>query len=703
MAKSLLLGGAYKQSTANTTQYWSVVGSVAGSTSEFANSIPIPNAGKVSKLSVGIISNTLSGGPMTVNLRKNGVTTGITLQVPAGTSGIFSDFVNEETIAVDDTVCLQTVPPATGTFYIASVSLLFEPNDAAICLSRFALTEAINWSSVSKFTNVMNGSFSVTSTNTTYPIMTLDLPGYFTDLDAYIGSTGKHLDIVLVKNNAAGNNALTVHSDSTGLFKEADGVQDLINGSTDNVYITAQLTEYLAGTKTVYFIAISFISTEKKFLIVHGRMIAAQPSNTKYYYSIAGRMNALGSYIESVTLIPIKAKWSNLSCRVATNSLDSGTSTIRPIINGVNGNQIIQIPAGTTGEFKDNVNIDNIEIDDQVGMEHTIAGTTGNSAISYVSMISEPIDLRNLTATVTHSIALTDTRNQKVFHNKIRELPTQTLAFSDTPLQNKTHLIRTITQTLAFSATSLRLQNLIRSSVETITLNDTVIRYRLLLGMFTDSIGISHSGFMTSRKGLKTISHSIAFTKTIKRIKTVNRSNPNIGTLSLSSTTKRYRSFNKLLPTNTISFLVSNIGKLRGLHHQTVDSVAFTSSSKKQRGIIQYITNSITLMHSAEKFVTILKTLPTHTLTVTHQPIKRLKTINRTFSNTIGFRLTSLVQMSKNIRGIVHTLMLSHTTSRIRQRNITKSRTETIGFTSSHILEKFRSFAVRLLRLQSNK
>jgi len=79
-------------------------------------------------------------------------------------------------------------------------------------------------------------------------------------------------------------------------------------------------------------------------------------------------------------LFRIPAILSNLRVVVGSNTL-AGATTIRTRRNGVNGNQLVNIPAGATGQFEDVINSDNVSNGDLVDYEQIAGGVGGDIAV----------------------------------------------------------------------------------------------------------------------------------------------------------------------------------------------------------------------------------------------------------------------------------------------------------------------------------
>jgi hypothetical protein len=84
----------------------------------------MPIAGTVSKLYANIGDNTL-GANLPIYVNKNGSHTILTVTIPSGTTGVFTDLVDSFTIAIGDTLQLEFDIPSTTGSATGVVSALF--------------------------------------------------------------------------------------------------------------------------------------------------------------------------------------------------------------------------------------------------------------------------------------------------------------------------------------------------------------------------------------------------------------------------------------------------------------------------------------------------------------------------------------------------------------------------------------------------
>jgi len=100
-----------------------------------------------------------------------------------------------------------------------------------------------------------------------------------------------------------------------------------------------------------------------------------QNTTSSLAISAAGEFN--GTEAQSQVTLQEAATYSNLIARVTANTL-SGSATLRFRVNGANGNQVVTITTGLTGQFFDDVNTDICSIGQTVNMQ-LIAAAGGTS------------------------------------------------------------------------------------------------------------------------------------------------------------------------------------------------------------------------------------------------------------------------------------------------------------------------------------
>lgn len=126
----LLAGFVSTRTASATANYLCPVGGYDHTnTSEDAARVYLNLAGTLSKLYIGVSSNSYTG-TATLTLRKNGVDTGLTVSITAGATGYIQDTTNSVTVADGDYITLSLVGGTANTMTFGTVGMVFQ-TDAA--------------------------------------------------------------------------------------------------------------------------------------------------------------------------------------------------------------------------------------------------------------------------------------------------------------------------------------------------------------------------------------------------------------------------------------------------------------------------------------------------------------------------------------------------------------------------------------------
>jgi len=114
---------------ASTTQFWAITGSIAGNVTELNRVMIMPCDGTLKNLYLRFTTAQSATGSWVFTLRKNGVSTAMTVTITSadGANVTKSDTTNTVAVTAGDRICLQAVNNATVTSGIfASLSLILE-------------------------------------------------------------------------------------------------------------------------------------------------------------------------------------------------------------------------------------------------------------------------------------------------------------------------------------------------------------------------------------------------------------------------------------------------------------------------------------------------------------------------------------------------------------------------------------------------
>ena len=200
------------------------------------------------------------------------------------------------------------------------------------------------------------------------------IAGTFSNLSVRINATGTTR---VIRFRAGGVNGNQVVSPGNGL---SGNFEDTANTDTpsDGDDLAILLTE--SGTNpTLFWLGLVFAAasgTATLFGTASTNTIASaitRYSNVSYSAQETTEANAQ-------RLVRSAGTWQELFVHISANATD-GTANIRSRINSANGNQLVQVPANTSGFFEDTTNTDSIVSGDLINYSVQTAAGSGN--ISY--------------------------------------------------------------------------------------------------------------------------------------------------------------------------------------------------------------------------------------------------------------------------------------------------------------------------------
>ena len=161
------------------------------------------------------------------------------------------------------------------------------------------------------------------------------------------------------KNAADGNQIITVGAGATGSFEDTSNHDTVAVGDLLGI----QVVSGTVGTITIE--VISWIFTPQNAFVlalnqVAGWDLTITANNASRFQPPMGSITANATESASQARYTVGAEIRNLLIHVTTNSRTTDT-VVRTRKNGANGAQSFTVPAGQTGEFTDNTNIDFIK------------------------------------------------------------------------------------------------------------------------------------------------------------------------------------------------------------------------------------------------------------------------------------------------------------------------------------------------------
>lgn len=362
-----------------------------GSTEENQTSVSLRKNGVFSGLSVTAFSNSHTLAAVTTTFRKNGATGNQTVSIPAGTTGVFSDTSNSDSLSAGDTYNARMEGGATGTgnCLLRGVTVIFQDSSQHSVQYGTSNDAPGGVTASTTYYNHISGDIGLVTTENEVK-QQVDVPGTFSNLQAgLITNTRSSTTTIRFRvNNANGNQVLSIGAGVTGLFHDSSNT-DVITAGDDVNFTT------IVGTGTGVFgirnINITFTNPNNQKNNVYASVSGGEtrtPGSTMSS-TVAGTVTATGQTESLTNQLPgFGFIASRLKIYVSVNNYTAtSTSSIRK--NGANGNQSVSIPSATTGLFEDTTNEDVFTGTDKICIQW-INGTSGTGTrVSWFGLLME--------------------------------------------------------------------------------------------------------------------------------------------------------------------------------------------------------------------------------------------------------------------------------------------------------------------------
>lgn len=624
---------------------------VNSTTTETERQTPFFAQGTIKRFACYISANNLTV-EAELRLRKNGSNGNSLLTIPTGYTGWVEDNTNTDTVGnnVPDLFTaemLSTGNSANNTLTVTMIQFDFESTSTLESISRLVSTGRNTHTSASstRYSNFIGGATTNSSvlparfrvsktvklrkmgifisgnTRTTSTVFTANLNDVATSMSVTVpaGGTGWFYD--------------TVNEDRMMLGNDGYALAITTGAGTEGIQIETQTIEMVSEDRFGYMI---WTQTPSGSITISG--------SSTLYTPLSGNGQSFSGSTDAIrTKLSNDQIFSGLEVNITTASVD-GAVTVRFRKNGVNGNQIISIPANTTGRFVDDSNTDVCVKNDLV--EYSVNNSSATSANS--------IQIRHLH---THSYN---------YQNAIR------------------NLIKTISETISLSHTTTKIEDKTKTITEGISLSDTENRYRGRIPAFSNSIAFSHTDPTRTKGKSKTITESLALVDTYLRM--TERLRYFTNSIALTDSYTRIRS---LLNTVTESLgLTENVSKLRNKLRNFTDNITLTDTRTRTRFLLQLMSDSVSFSDTRSRLRNKIRLLE-ESMTLNHTTSKT-RMLTAVFSQSLSF-LETMVQGREGIRTIAHSLQFAETV--IRSKRIGRSISETLSLshTTTGIKAKLKS------------
>lgn len=389
------------------TRYFRLAsGSLVADATETNRQVVYRTAGTVSKVAVRVSTNATTGNS-TFKVRINAADGNISITVTSGTTGVFEDNSNTDTVSSTDLLAYEFIPGSVNNVLLTWVRCLFAASSNTVI--RYSGGGGVATAAQTRFyplTYDANPFLTESSVRTE-----LGISGTLKNLSLYVSSNARTTNTTLrTRINAGdGNLLLTVGSGATGTFEDTSNTDTI--AATDEVNLEIEVGSG-SGTINLTTFALDVENTSNKFPIIFGSQTTVNAGNSRHWspsgYSTAGTSVAATSGISPTFDCTLSDAWLN----VVSNSLNVNIPCeIQK--NGVATAISITVTAGATGEFTDSSS-DTFDEADLISWNTTAPAGSGSVILGQWSAVVEgpssgitldaganTVTLTNPTATLT--------------------------------------------------------------------------------------------------------------------------------------------------------------------------------------------------------------------------------------------------------------------------------------------------------------
>ena len=357
--------------------------------------------GTISKLSFSITSTNATTSVVTVRILINGTPGNQVIVVPAGAIGIFQDLINTDTIAAGDELSIQlssTLQIGKGMFYNGAW-FIFSPTDTSIAVTRAMCADEFTYTDLEvTYYQALWGqaqNYVISSANTNYRDC-IHMACTAKNAGVYIGSNlGDGTVVVTLQINGVDSSiTITVPVGGSGWFEDLVNTEVLVAGDLLGWKVVSNSTN--GGRIYIKKFVLDLVSDEGKWAGGLGQATRTLAGGLTRYFSVGG-LNRTSPEVEVAFPSLLNGQCLGLCIWVQSNFV-STESTLTFRVNGIDGNNIVAIPALTTGFF-DIQATDSFLIGDLLSIK-LITGTTGTLGYNSIDWVGAPEALATATLQV---------------------------------------------------------------------------------------------------------------------------------------------------------------------------------------------------------------------------------------------------------------------------------------------------------------
>gem|GEM_PF-3957455 len=325
------------------------------------------SAGTLSNLSIKCTTNSTTSST-TFTSRKNSANGNMTISIPAGTTGNYSDTIHTDSVAAGDYLAIKAVVGSSYSIYCSCVNTVFEATSGT--MTKYIAQGSAGWDMSGPNSSTVYCGLGGYPGSSTYVLGTATeayaqfkcrTAGTLKNMCLYTSSNSRNVtDTFRVRiNGVNGNVVISRGASATGLFENTTNTDSVASGDLINFSITGGAS---ASTSRIDVLGVEMYTTNNKFNTIASESegLLQNPATTTSY-AFAG-----DPYYGGQSISPMAFTASNMQIYISANSGLSSNSTFAFRKNATNGNQIISIPVNSTGLFEDTVNTDSVVINDLI-------------------------------------------------------------------------------------------------------------------------------------------------------------------------------------------------------------------------------------------------------------------------------------------------------------------------------------------------
>lgn len=390
MTRSILIAGGSTSALLTNNRFWPVIGGplttvVASEPASIQFKTHI--AGTFSKL--GVRSASIGVG-VTATFRKNG---GNGNQVAALTTAWAEDAVHTDAVVDNDLIDIGFATSSTSNTGVRA-RLVFEAASGHVSFLGSSNVAGTAIASGTKYMSLCGPSIGQATEATAQ--LKVRAPGTYSKLFVYVSanSSGTTTTFAFRINGGNGNQTIAVGAGATGVFEDTTNTDAVVDDDLIDIAVTGHNNNI-----TVTMAVATFTNIESPARNDIGVSRAA--STASFPSTVPIGAASVGA--ESNAQIPhgFPGRCSNLRIHVSANTRN-GTTTYRVLKPGT-GNQVVAVPAGSTGWFEDTTHSDYFGADDFVDIGVTYGGSSGNITPDTIALTEAAEILGTITDTLTCS------------------------------------------------------------------------------------------------------------------------------------------------------------------------------------------------------------------------------------------------------------------------------------------------------------